>query len=144
MNPDTSHFPAFRSGPGSFNCLQPKSNFLAVPMQHLILLVAGMFLNVTAMAATGEVRNPVITESVTAKGLSRLHIASADGRDIATYDVDLRNHHKPVSEASENIRRWESWKFGAFVHFNLNTFAGDEFTQGPATLYRPSKLNVPS
>ena len=91
-----------------------------------------------------ETRDPVVTESVSANGLTSLHIASADGKDIATYEVDLRTHHKPATKASENIRRWESYKFGAFVHFNLNTFVGDEFTQGPASLYRPSKLNVPS
>ena len=91
-----------------------------------------------------ETRDPVVTESVSANGLTSLHIVSADGRDIATYEVDLRTHHKPATKASENIRRWESYKFGAFVHYSLNTFVGDEFTQGPASLYRPSKLNVPS
>ena len=52
-----------------------------------------------------ETRDPVVTESVSANGLTSLHIASADGKDIATYKVDLRTHYKPATKASENIRR---------------------------------------
>lgn len=91
-----------------------------------------------------ETRDPVVTELVLPNGLTSLHIDSANGKELAIYEVDLRTHHKPATEASENIRRWESYKFGAFVHYSLNTFVGNEFTQGPASLYRPNQLNVPS
>jgi len=91
-----------------------------------------------------ETRDPVVTESTTTNGITSLRVASADGKELATYNIDLRTHYKPATKASENIRRWESYKFGAFVCYSLNTFVGDEFAQGPASLYRPSKLNVPS
>jgi alpha-L-fucosidase len=91
-----------------------------------------------------ETRDPVVTESTTTNGITSLRVASADGKELATSKIDLRMHYKPATEASKNIRRWESYEFGAFIHFNLNTFVGDEFAQGPASLYRPSKLNVPS
>jgi len=43
----------------------------------------------------------------------------------------------------EQIREWESWRFGLFLHFGMSTYDGVEHSAGtaPATLYNPTHLD---
>jgi alpha-L-fucosidase len=47
-------------------------------------------------------------------------------------------------EAGSNIRAWEQLRYGMFIHFNMNTFAGAEYDNGkmPAFGFNPSNLDV--
>ena len=46
--------------------------------------------------------------------------------------------------AGSNIRAWEQLKYGMFIHFNMNTFAGAEYDNGkmPAGSFNPTDLDV--
>jgi alpha-L-fucosidase len=43
-----------------------------------------------------------------------------------------------------HIRDWEQFKYGMFIHFNMNTYAGAEYDDGkmPAASFNPSDLDV--
>jgi len=49
----------------------------------------------------------------------------------------------PASEKSQ-VSDWEAMKYGMFIHFNMNTYAGAEYDNGkmPAESFNPSNLNV--
>jgi alpha-L-fucosidase len=46
--------------------------------------------------------------------------------------------------ADSHIRKWEQLKYGMFIHFNMNTFAGAEYDDGqmPAGRFNPSHPDV--
>jgi alpha-L-fucosidase len=46
--------------------------------------------------------------------------------------------------AERHIKQWEQLKYGMFIHFNMNTFAGAEYDNGkmPAESFNPSDLDV--
>lgn len=46
--------------------------------------------------------------------------------------------------AGNNVKEWEQLKYGMFIHFNMNTFAGAEYDNGkmPVESFNPSRLDV--
>lgn len=49
---------------------------------------------------------------------------------------------RPSADRSENIRKWEELKFGAFVHFNDNSCAGMEISRNTdPCVFNPVNLN---
>jgi alpha-L-fucosidase len=44
------------------------------------------------------------------------------------------------------LQKWESWRYGMFIHFGMSTFVGQELPDGkaPASSYNPDRLNVDS
>jgi alpha-L-fucosidase len=51
----------------------------------------------------------------------------------------------PVHDGAEShIKKWERLKYGMFIHFNMNTFAGAEYDNGkmPAESFNPSDLDA--
>ena len=44
----------------------------------------------------------------------------------------------------EQLHKWESLRYGMFIHFGMSTFVGDEFADGkaPAAAYAPDRLDV--
>jgi hypothetical protein len=50
--------------------------------------------------------------------------------------------HSPASEKNESITGWENLRFGAFVHFNDNTFMESEFSQNTDPLkFNPGSID---
>ncbi|MBK9391278.1 MAG: alpha-L-fucosidase [Bacteroidetes bacterium] len=49
----------------------------------------------------------------------------------------------PASEKSQ-VSDWEAMKYGMFIHFNMNTFAGAEYDRGklPAERFNPARADV--
>lgn len=85
---------------------------------------------------------PGVVEQSHPDGFTELRIVS-DGKTNATYRVDLKNHHEPATTPAGNIKRWQSYRFGALVHFNDNEIAGREFSENTdAGLFDPQKLDV--
>lgn len=48
---------------------------------------------------------------------------------LACNPVNKNKEYSPVSEKTASIARWENLRFGAFVHFNDNTFIETEISQ---------------
>ena len=44
------------------------------------------------------------------------------------------------------LRAWEGWRYGMFIHFGMSTFVGEELPDGnaPASTYAPDRLDVDS
>lgn len=81
------------------------------------------------------------------RGTSRdteIRLLDPQGGIKKRYRIDLTTHHYPATSANDPvIKRWESWKYGAFLCFNSNQFSGKEFCriQDPRE-YAPAKLDV--
>lgn len=55
---------------------------------------------------------------------------------------EIKTIHPATSRTSE-IEEWESLRFGAFVHFNDNTFMGTEFSKNAdPSVFNPSNLGI--
>jgi alpha-L-fucosidase len=51
---------------------------------------------------------------------------------------------EPAKEKTKEIAEWEKLKYGMFIHFSMNNFAGNEYDNGstPAIKYDPTNLDV--
>jgi alpha-L-fucosidase len=52
-------------------------------------------------------------------------------------DLKMNTNHYPVNQKNNELTQWENLRFGAFVHFNDNTFIGKELSQNAD----PEKFN---
>ncbi|NOX53281.1 MAG: hypothetical protein GXP27_02355 [Planctomycetes bacterium] len=95
----------------------------------------------TSEAARAE---PQIVLQEQPGGAVRIVIRAADNSRPTVYQVDLSKHHRPARDENDpTIRRWESYRFGAFVHFNINTFCGTEICRAKdPKRFDPSHLDV--
>jgi len=56
---------------------------------------------------------------------------------------DLSQHHSPATTKNDLMKKWESYRFGAFVCFNTNQFSGSEHCKlSDPKLYNPQHLDV--
>jgi alpha-L-fucosidase len=100
------------------------------------LIIATTFLSVRAYAAEPEVRETRDGSN------STIHVKASDGVET-TYRIDLSPSHSPASEKTELLRKWESYRFGAFVCFNSNQFTGEELCNArDPKIYNPDQLDV--
>jgi alpha-L-fucosidase len=84
---------------------------------------------------------PIVTE--TREGShSVIKIKAPEGGE-KVYRIDLSPRHSPASEKNEVLKKWESYRLGAFLCFNSNQFSGEEFckTRDPK-IYNPPQLDV--
>ncbi len=84
---------------------------------------------------------PVVTE-VREGTTSTLRITATDGSETI-YRIDFSQRRSPATERTDLIKKWESYRLGAFVCFNSNQFSGIEICQAtdPKT-YNPQQLDV--
>ncbi len=97
-----------------------------------------------AMCAAGWVgaAEPMVTEIRQDGGTSVLKVV-ADGRELASYTVDLARRYQPATNRNEVVRRWETYRYGGFFCFNDNQFCGTEIPKNrDPGLYNPSQLDV--
>jgi hypothetical protein len=75
-------------------------------------------------------------------GNSVIHIKATDGRE-KVYRINLSQKHSPASEKNDLLKKWEAYRFGAFVCFNTNQFSGEELCKASdPQVYRPEQLDV--
>jgi alpha-L-fucosidase len=100
------------------------------------LIVAAAYLFAEASAA-----EPDITETRDGP-ISTIHIKSPDGTE-KTYRLDLTSRHSPTSQQTDLLKKWQSYRLGAFVCFNTNQFTGEELcTARDPKIYNPTQLDV--
>ena len=77
-------------------------------------------------------------------GHREICVMDQQDRIKATYPINLATHHHPATSADDPvIKRWKSWKYGAFLCFNSNQFSGKEFCRiSDPQDYAPTKLDV--
>lgn len=100
---------------------------------------------VLAFAGTALAAEPKVAETRQANGLSVLRVTAGDGRELAAYSMDLGRHHYPATTADDPlVKKFQSWKYGAFLCFNSNQFSGGEYCTGqdPVRDFRPTALDV--
>jgi len=95
----------------------------------------------TFMAAQVTLAEPVIKETREG-GTSVIRITSTDGAE-KVYRIDLPKRHFPASEQTDLLKKWESYRLGAFVCFNSNQFSGSEHCKiTDPKIYNPQHLDV--
>jgi alpha-L-fucosidase len=88
---------------------------------------------------------PAVKEERLPGGISLIKITAADGREVASYRVNLSTHHYPPATADDRlVKRFRSWRFGAFLCFNSNQYSGQEFcpSKDPVGEFQPTSLEV--
>lgn len=100
------------------------------------LIVAAAFLLGKASAA-----EPEVTE--TREGAtSTINIKAPDGAE-RTYRLDLSPRHAPAAQETDLLKKWQSYRLGAFVCFNTNQFTGEELcTARDSKIYNPTQLDI--
>ncbi|MHC4441837.1 MAG: alpha-L-fucosidase [Planctomycetota bacterium] len=85
----------------------------------------------------------LVSTRVRDDGITEIRVAAEDGKIVKTYELNLSKHHSPATEKTAALKKWESYKYGAFVCFNSNQFTGKEFCRmsNPKD-YNPTKLDV--
>jgi hypothetical protein len=84
---------------------------------------------------------PVIKETHEG-GVSVIHITATDGVE-RVYRIDLSERHSPASRKDALLKKWESYRLGAFVCFNSNQFSGSEHCKiTDPKVYNPQHLDV--
>jgi hypothetical protein len=84
---------------------------------------------------------PVVKE--TREGsTSVIHITATNGAE-KVYRIDLSQRHSPATAKNDLLKKWESYRFGAFVCFNTNQFSGIEICRATdPKVYDPQHLDV--
>ncbi len=103
-------------------------------------LVALLLTVVAACAA-----EPTVTEERLPGGSSVIKITAEDGRELASYRINLSTHHYPAASADDpRVTRFRSWRFGTFLCFNSNQYYGQEFCPGkdPVSEFQPTALEM--
>lgn len=105
------------------------------------MLPSAMALAALLLAAARCAAEPDVKETREG-GTSVIRITSSGGPE-KTYRIDLSKHHAPATEQTDLLKRWESYRLGAFVCFNTNQFTGDEFCKtADPKIYNPPQLDV--
>jgi alpha-L-fucosidase len=103
---------------------------------RLLLLIAVGF-----WAGNETFGESIVTE-VREGTTSTLRITATDGPELA-YRIDFSQKHSPATERTALVKKWESYRLGAFVCFNSNQYSGIEICKAtdPKT-YNPQQLDV--
>ncbi len=100
--------------------------------------VVALLLTVVAACAA----EPTVTEERLPGGSSVIKITAEDGRELASYRINLSTHHYPAASADDpRVTRFRSWRFGAFLCFNSNQYSGQEFSFEPVSA-QAFRLNI--
>jgi hypothetical protein len=103
--------------------------------------IGGFFFGRLALSAA----EPTVKEERGKDGVSVIRVTAADGTRLATYKIDLGTHHYPAVSADDPlIKRFKSWRFGAFLCFNSNQYSGSEYctSKDPVKDFQPTALDV--
>ena len=103
------------------------------------------FLVLLLTVAAANAAGPTVTEERMPGGISVIKITAADGRELASYRIDLSTrHHPPASADDRRVKRFRSWRFGAFLCFNSNQYSGQEFcpSKDPVSEFQPTALEM--
>jgi len=96
---------------------------------------------IVVWSCTKAFGEPVITE-VREGSTSVIRITSADG-SRKVYRINLSHRHLPATEETDLLKKWESYRFGAFVCFNSNQYSGIEICKATdPKSYTPQQLDV--
>lgn len=90
----------------------------------------------------GETRAEPVVKETREGGTSAIRITSTNGAE-KVYRIDLSQRHSPATATNDLLKKWESYRFGAFVCFNTNQFSGSEHCKiSDPKLYNPQHLDI--
>jgi hypothetical protein len=108
----------------------------------VLLRCAAGFLFCQATLPAAEL---TVIEEKGANGVSVIQVRAADGTRLTAYKIDLGTHHHPATSADDKlVKKFKSWKYGAFLCFNSNQYSGSEFctSKDPVNDFQPTALDV--
>ena len=86
-----------------------------------------------------------ITEKRLANADSEITVNNTIRKIKKIYKINMSDHHSPATSPDDPlVRKYKSWKFVAFMHFNCNTFSGTEYcsSKDPVKDFDPTALDV--
>jgi Alpha-L-fucosidase len=100
-----------------------------------------LFIAAILVVTQESIAEPVVKETREG-GTSVIRIIATDGVE-KVYRIDLSQRHTPASEQNALLKKWESYRFGAFVCYNTNQFTGSELcSTSEPKIYNPKHLDV--
>jgi len=107
----------------------------------MVRAFTAFFIAATIVVPQGVRAEPVVKETREG-GTSVIHITGKDGAE-KVYRIDLSQHHSPATAKNDLLKKWESYRLGAFVCFNSNQFSGSEHCKiTDPKIYNPQYLDV--
>jgi hypothetical protein len=93
-------------------------------------------------AAFGQSRAEPVVKETREGDTSVIRITAKDGAE-KVYRIDLSQRHSPATAKNDLLKKWESYRFGAFVCYNSNQFSGSEHCKiSDPKLYNPQHLDI--
>ena len=110
----------------------------------LIAVIVGLALWKLTWADETSKASITVEEIRSDNGDCEIRVSSGPDDEPVIYRINLSRHHRPAADAdSPIVKRWESWRYGAFLCFNSNQFTGNEFCKmTDAKVYNPPSLDV--
>jgi len=109
-----------------------------------ITLVSVVLAAPARAAAIDPATEPKVVETRLADGKTELKVVEPSGETVAIYQIDLSKQFHPATSADDPlIKRWESWRYGAFLCYNSNQHSRSErcLSKDPA-LFAPTDLDA--
>jgi alpha-L-fucosidase len=101
---------------------------------------------ITAISGLASAETGItITETRLDSGDSTIKVVNSVRGITKTYNINMSRHHYPATSSDDPlVKKYKSWKFGAFMHFNCNTFSGTEYcsSKDPVKDFDPTALDV--
>ncbi len=113
---------------------------MEIPMKRIYLTIV----TIAAMSASVFAETGItIAEKRLPNGDSEITVDNTIRNIKKTYKINLSKHYEPATERNAAIKKWESYKFGAYFCFNDNQFDGREWSQNKdPELFNPPSLDV--
>ena len=86
---------------------------------------------------------PKVVEKRLEGGKTELQVVEPSGETVASYRINLSKNFHPATSADDPlIKRWESWRYGAFLCYNSNQYSGNELCESKdPTIFAPTDLD---
>ena len=87
-------------------------------------VLAVIVLSLSGVSALGAI---TVTETVLPNGDSSIEVVNPIRGITRTYNINLSTHHSPATSPNDPlVQKFESWKYGALLSYNLNNYTGVE------------------
>lgn len=111
--------------------------------QSANILAVLIVLSVFALTPVSFAADASVTLRLMDDGFTYMNILSPNGEVLRTYTANLSKRHSPATRQTASLQKWESYKLGAFFHYNTSQFTGVEVDRSrDPKVYNPTNLNV--
>ncbi len=116
-------------------------NWKRIPGCYSLALAAVLLVFVVVAALHSP--KIIVSSSVNLDGMTEITVREINSVALREYTTNLSKHYSPATLPNADIKRWEAYKFGAFISFNTQQFTGRELCRtADPQIYQPIELDV--